>query len=83
MALSPGANGMLDGFMVLVQLGGTVVVMVKVVGGNDGASLFRISTSYSAVLNSTLWGGEMVILGGECSGGGTTTSTGRERFVWR
>ena len=85
MALSPGANVMLDGFVVLVQLGGTVVVIVKMVGGNDGASLFRILTSYSAekLLNPSSWGGEMVMLGGACSDGGAATSTGRERFAWR
>lgn len=46
LALSPGANVIVDGFVLLVQSVGTVVLIVKAVGGNEGASLFRILMSY-------------------------------------
>lgn len=41
-ALSPGARSTVGGFVLLVHIVGSVVLMVKRVGGNDGASLFRI-----------------------------------------
>ena len=41
-ALAPGAKSTVVGFVLLVHIVGRVVLMVKSVGGNDGASLFRI-----------------------------------------
>ena len=41
-ALAPGAKDKVVGFVLLVHIVGRVVLMVKSVGRNDGASLFRI-----------------------------------------
>ena len=67
--------------MRLVHWGGTVVLRLKMVAGNDGASLLRIVMLYKVEEPfSPVWlSGEIVMLGIAGPGGGASTMIGR---VW-